>query len=79
MPTRPFLRLGVSEGFEYTYTQEIVTEVPIDNPATPAIDESLTPYQAPQGTVTGMWLNDQPIDLARDLLGDRELVPRQRR
>ncbi|MGC5221792.1 5'-nucleotidase C-terminal domain-containing protein [Micromonospora sp. DT81.3] len=63
VPTRPFLRLGVSEGFEYTYTQEIVTEVPIDNPATPAVDESLTPYQAPQGTVTGMWLNDQPIDL----------------
>ena len=63
-PTRPFLRLGVSEGFEYTYTQETVTEVPMDNPKTPDVDESLTPYQAPQGTVTGMWLNDQPIDLA---------------
>jgi len=62
VPTRPFLRLGASEGFEYTYTQAIVTEQPLDNPSTPA-DESLTPYQAPEGTVTGMWLNDEPIDL----------------
>jgi 5'-nucleotidase len=62
LPTRPFLRLGVSDGFEYTYTQELVTEQPLDNPNT-AVDESLTPYQAPQGTVTGMWLNDAPIDL----------------
>ena len=64
LPTRPFLRLGVSEGFEYTYTQETVTEYPLDNPATPDVDESLTPYQAPQGTVTGMWLNGEPIDPA---------------
>ena len=62
VPTRPFLRLGASEGFEYTYTQAIVTEQPLDNPSTPA-DESLTPYQAPEGTVTGMWLNSEPIDL----------------
>ena len=63
LPTRPFLRLGVSEGFEYTYTQQTVTEQTLDNPQTP-IDESLTPYQAPQGTITGMWLNGEPIDLA---------------
>ncbi|MGA7148920.1 MAG: 5'-nucleotidase C-terminal domain-containing protein [Microbacterium sp.] len=65
LPTRPFLRLGVSEGFEYTYTQETVTETPIDNPATPDVDESLAVYTAPQGTVTGMWLHGDPIDLAR--------------
>lgn len=64
VPTRPFLRLGVSEGFEYTYTQQIVTEHPLDNPATPDVDESLTPYQAPKGSVTGMWLNGEPIDPA---------------
>ncbi|MDN3496734.1 5'-nucleotidase C-terminal domain-containing protein [Planococcus sp. APC 4015] len=63
LPTRPFLRLGVSEGFEYTYTQAPVTSTPIDNPATP-VDESLTPYTAPQGTITGMWLNGEPIDPA---------------
>ncbi len=65
LPTRPFLRLGVSEGFEYTYTQETVTETPIDNPATPDVDESLAVYTAPQGTVTGMWLHGEPIDPAR--------------
>jgi 5'-nucleotidase len=64
LPTRPFLRLGVSEGFDYTYTQETVTERAQDNPATTSIDESLTPYQAPEGTITGMWLNGEPIDLA---------------
>ncbi|WP_314502514.1 5'-nucleotidase C-terminal domain-containing protein [uncultured Microbacterium sp.] len=64
VPTRPFLRLGASEGFEYTYTQVPVTESPLDNPATPNVDESLTSYTAPRGTVTGMWLNDVPIDLA---------------
>ena len=63
VPTRPFLRLGASEGFEYTYTQVPVTESPLDNPATPNVDESLTSYTAPRGTVTGMWLNDVPIDL----------------
>jgi 5'-nucleotidase len=64
LPTRPFLRLGVSEGFEYTYTQQIVTESQLDNPTTPE-DDSLTTYQAPQGTVTGMWLNGEPIDPTR--------------
>lgn len=64
VPTRPFLRLGASDGFEYTYTQQTVTEYPLDNPATPGVDESLTPYQAPEGTVTGMWLDDVPIDPA---------------
>ena len=62
--TRPFLRLGVSEGFEYTYTQRMVTEYPLDNPATADVDESLTPYTAPRGFITGMWLNGQPIDPA---------------
>ena len=64
LPTRPFLRLGVSDGFEYTYTQQTVTEQPLDNPGTPNVDESLTTYQAPQGAVTGMWLNGEPIDPA---------------
>lgn len=63
LPTRPFLRLGVSEGFEYTYAQETVTEVQRDNPLTAPNEEGLT-YQAPQGTVTGMWLNGEPIDPA---------------
>lgn len=63
VPSRPFLRLGVSEGFEYTYTQKQVQEYPLDNPAT-AENESLTPYTAPKGTVTGMWLDGAPIDLA---------------
>lgn len=63
LPTRPFLRLGVSEGFRYTYTQELVTEVRLDNPQTPENEDGLT-YDAPQGTVTGMWLNGEPIDLA---------------
>ncbi|MCR2762164.1 5'-nucleotidase C-terminal domain-containing protein [Microbacterium sp. zg.B48] len=63
LPTRPFLRLGVSEGFEYTYTQQTVSEQELDNPTTPE-DESLrAPYSAPQGTVTGMWLHGEPIDL----------------
>lgn len=63
LPTRPFLRLGVSDGFDYTYTQELVTEVQRDNPVTAPNEEGLT-YQAPQGTVTGMWLNGEPIDLS---------------
>ena len=62
--TRPFLRLGVSEGFEYTYSERIVTEFPLDNPATPDVDESLTSYEGRYGTVTGMWLNGVPIDPA---------------
>jgi 5'-nucleotidase len=63
LPSRPYLRLGASEGFEYTYTQQVVTEVQRDNPATAANEEGLT-YQAPEGTVTGMWLNGTPIDPA---------------
>lgn len=62
--TRPFLRLGASEGFTYTYTQQDVTEFPLDDPKTPDVDESKTSYTAPRGTVTGMWLNGEPIDLA---------------
>jgi 5'-nucleotidase len=62
VPTRPFLRLGAAEGFEYTYTQASVTEHPLDNPATPDVDESLTSYTAPRGTVTGMWLHGEEID-----------------
>jgi 5'-nucleotidase len=63
VPTRPFLRLGVSDGFTYTYSQKMVTDRQLDNPATPAVDESLTPYEAPKGTITGMWLNGTPIAL----------------
>ncbi|WP_127819022.1 bifunctional metallophosphatase/5'-nucleotidase [Microbacterium sp. CPCC 204701] len=63
LPTRPYLRLGASEGFQYTYTQQLVTEVQRDNPATVANEEGLT-YQAPEGTITGMWLNGEPIDPA---------------
>lgn len=63
VPSRPFLRLGVSEGFEYTYTQTSVEEYPLDNPATP-VDESLTPYTGVRGTITGMWLHGEPIDPA---------------
>jgi 5'-nucleotidase len=62
--TRPFLRLGVSQGFEYTYTERTAIEYPLDNPATPDVNESLTPYEARYGTVTGMWLNGVPIDPA---------------
>ena len=62
--TRPFLRLGVSQGFEYTYSERIVTEYPLDNPATPDVNESLTPYEGRYGTVTGIWLNGVPIDPA---------------
>jgi 5'-nucleotidase len=63
LPSRPFLRLGASDGFVYTYTQQTVTEVQRDNPATATDEEGLT-YQATEGTVTGMWLNGEPIDPA---------------
>jgi 5'-nucleotidase len=63
LATRPFLRLGVSEGFEYTYTQKPVLETQRDNPSTTANEEGLQ-YTAPRGTITGMWLNGEPIDLA---------------
>lgn len=64
IPTRPYLRLGVSDGFTYTYSQRVVTEAQQDDPATPNKNESLDPVTAPKGTITGMWLNGQPIDLA---------------
>lgn len=55
LPSRPFLRLGVSEGFTYTYTQRTVTETPTNgDPA----------YQALKGEVTGMWLHGEPIEPA---------------
>ena len=63
LPTRPHLRLGVSDGFTYTYTQQTVTETQLDNPATTPNEAGLT-YQAPKGTITGMWLDGVPIDLA---------------
>ncbi|WP_374315144.1 bifunctional UDP-sugar hydrolase/5'-nucleotidase [Microbacterium sp.] len=63
LPSRPFLRLGVSDGFEYTYTQTTVTETRRDNPNTAENEEGLQ-YTAPEGTITGMWLNGEPIDLA---------------
>ena len=63
VPARPFLRLGVSEGFEYTYTQKQVQEFPLDNPATPE-DESVKPYTEWKGSITGMWLDGVPIDPA---------------
>ncbi|GAA5209183.1 5'-nucleotidase C-terminal domain-containing protein [Microbacterium kyungheense] len=62
--TRPFLRLGVSDGFTYTYTQKDVTEFQKDDPKTPDVDESSISYTAPKGTVTGMWLNGEAIDPA---------------
>ncbi|MFT4264568.1 MAG: 5'-nucleotidase C-terminal domain-containing protein [Nocardioides sp.] len=48
--SRPFLRLGVSKGFTYTYTQAAGT------------DSGGTAVQV--GTVTGMWLNGVKIDPA---------------
>ncbi|UUW88561.1 ExeM/NucH family extracellular endonuclease [Pimelobacter simplex] len=48
VPSRPFLRLGVSKGFTYTYAEKPVT---VQGTATF------------EGTVTGMWLNGTPIDL----------------
>lgn len=46
VPSRPFLRLGVSEGFTYTYVE------------TPAIVSGVATFQ---GEVTGMWLDGVPI------------------
>lgn len=51
VPSRPFLRLGVSEGFTYTYTESPVT-VTAPNSA---------PVNTFQGEVTGMWLDGEPI------------------
>lgn len=48
VPSRPFIRLGVSKGFTYTYEEKPVT---VNGTATF------------QGEVTGMWLNGEPVDL----------------
>jgi 5'-nucleotidase len=50
IPARPFLKLGTSKGFTYTYTEA-------QDPAKPT--------GAMLGSVTGMWLNGDPIDLAQ--------------
>lgn len=50
VPSRPFLRLGVSAGFTYTYTE---TPVNVNGTATF------------QGEVTGMWLDGVAIDAAQ--------------
>ncbi len=55
--TRYFLRLGVSKGFTYTYREVPAPAVPVQGGGNP-VDTWV-------GTVTGMWLNGQPIDLAR--------------
>ena len=47
IPARPFLKLGISKGFTYTYAEQ-------QDPAKPA--------GAMLGTVTGMWLDGTPID-----------------
>ncbi|MCR1783177.1 5'-nucleotidase C-terminal domain-containing protein [Nocardioides carbamazepini] len=49
VPTRPFLRLGVSDGFNYTYSEK------------PATVNGTATFQ---GTITGMWLNGTPINPA---------------
>ncbi|HEY1119561.1 MAG TPA: Ig-like domain repeat protein, partial [Acidimicrobiales bacterium] len=54
VPSRPFLRLGVSKGFTYTYVESPVT-VSVPNSA---------PVNTFQGEVTGMWLNGTPVDPA---------------
>ena len=53
VPSRPFLRLGVSEGFTYTYV-----ETP--RPCRP----NSAPVNTFKGEVTGMWLDGEPIDPA---------------
>jgi 2',3'-cyclic-nucleotide 2'-phosphodiesterase (5'-nucleotidase family) len=47
VPSRPFLRLGVSKGFTYTYTETPVT---------------VAGTQTFEGEVTRMWLDGEPID-----------------
>ncbi|MEZ0580118.1 ExeM/NucH family extracellular endonuclease [Nocardioides sp. MH1] len=54
VPSRPFLRLGVSKGFTYTYTTA---------PETVSIPPA-APVTTTRGTITGMWLNGVPIDPA---------------
>ncbi|MCX6399386.1 MAG: ExeM/NucH family extracellular endonuclease [Propionibacteriales bacterium] len=55
VPSRPFLRLGVSDGFTYTY-EETAETVSVPNSA---------PVQTFRGEVTGMWLNGAPVDAAQ--------------
>lgn len=50
VPSRPFLRLGVSKGFSYTYVEKPVT---VNGTATF------------EGEVTGMWLDGVPVDEAQ--------------
>lgn len=52
VPSRPFLRLGVSEGFTYTY---------VESPETVTAPNS-APVNTFKGEVTGMWLDGEPID-----------------
>ncbi len=52
VPSRPFLKLGVSDGFEYTYT---TSEVPLES----------GPGTRTQGEITGMTLDGEPIEMAR--------------
>ncbi|UMG92696.1 5'-nucleotidase C-terminal domain-containing protein [Nocardioides sp. TF02-7] len=47
VPSRPFLKLGISDGFEYTY---------VETPVTVGGTETF------EGEVTGMWLDGVPID-----------------
>jgi 2',3'-cyclic-nucleotide 2'-phosphodiesterase (5'-nucleotidase family)/predicted extracellular nuclease len=51
VPSRPFLRLGISKGFTYTYVQ---------TPETVSAPNS-APVNTFKGEVTGMWLDGVPI------------------
>ncbi|MFW6869291.1 ExeM/NucH family extracellular endonuclease [Nocardioides sp. CPCC 206347] len=55
VPSRPFLRLGVSEGFTYTY---------VETPETVSVPNA-APVNTFRGEVTGMWLNGEPVDAAQ--------------
>ena len=56
VPSRPFLRLGASKGFTYTYV-----ETPVEVPAAPPATGTVSTFE---GEITGMWLNGKPIDPA---------------
>src|SRR5690606_12162995 len=53
VPSRPFLRLGASSGFTYTY---------VEAPQTVSVPGT-APVNTFKGTVTGMWLDGEPVDL----------------
>ena len=75
VPTRTFLRLGVSEGFEYTYTQQTAPEYPLDDPKTADVDESQDSVQR-HARHDHRHVAERRADRSgRDLLGDGELVP----